>query len=51
MIWQLSYPQTYFTVSDAYPDASPILDATTNKTTQWTHNPMVLVSVGFAFLQ
>jgi len=41
MLWKLSYPNEYF---DADP---PVLDPQVNKTTEWTHNLMLLVSLGF----
>jgi hypothetical protein len=51
MIWQLSYPSSFFDTPETDPDADPILDRQTNKTTQWTGNPMVIVSLGFALLR
>jgi hypothetical protein len=47
-IWRLSYPDRFLVVP---PGASfaPILDPQFNKNTQWTHNPMLLVSLGYAF--
>ncbi|MDH3457433.1 MAG: hypothetical protein OER90_11405 [Gemmatimonadota bacterium] len=42
LIWKLSYPEAFFQGDD------PVLDPAFNKPSQWTHNPMLLVSVGFA---
>ncbi len=42
MVWKLSYPDEYF---DADP---PVLDPLVNKRTEWSHNLMLLVSLGFA---
>jgi hypothetical protein len=42
MLWKLSYPEEFFDGD------SPVLDPLLNKNTDWTHNPMLLVSVGIA---
>jgi len=47
-IWRLSYPDRFFVVPSGASFA-PILDPQFNKNTQWTHNPMLLVSLGYAF--
>jgi hypothetical protein len=49
MIWQLKYPPTFFEEPINAPGADPILDPLTSRDTQWTHNPMLTVSVGYAF--
>lgn len=49
VIWRLSYPSQFFDPPANAPDDDPVLDSRFNKTTQWTHNPMFLVSVGWAF--
>ncbi len=43
MLWRLSYPESFFGGDP------PLLDPQVNKTTQWTHNPMLLVALGFTF--
>lgn len=48
VIWRLSYPERFFLAPPAYPD-DPVLDPQFNKDTDWTHNPMLLFSVGYAF--
>lgn len=47
-IWRLSYPERFFVAPDDFPD-DPVLDPQFNKNTQWTHNPMLLFSLGYAF--
>ena len=41
MLWKLSYPDEYFNGDP------PVLDPQVNKRTEWTHNLMLLVSLGF----
>ncbi len=48
VIWRLSYPDRFFNAPPGYPD-DPVLDPQFNKNTQWTHNPMLLFSLGYAF--
>jgi hypothetical protein len=48
VIWQLRYPANFFTAPTNEPTAAPILDPVTNKTTQWTHNPMLVASMGIS---
>ncbi|MBE0591697.1 MAG: hypothetical protein IH616_04780 [Gemmatimonadales bacterium] len=48
VIWKLSYPDRFFNAPPDFPD-SPVLDPQFVKKTQWTHNPMLLFSVGYAF--
>lgn len=43
MLWKLSYPNEFF---DADP---PVLDRALNKESEWTHNPMLMASLGVAF--
>lgn len=49
VIWRLSYPNQFFEPPANAPDDEPVLDLRFTKPTQWTHNPMLLVSVGWAF--
>ncbi|MDH3291694.1 MAG: hypothetical protein OEO20_07230 [Gemmatimonadota bacterium] len=49
VIWRLTYPNQFFDPPANALDDDPVLDARFNKPTQWTHNPMFLVSVGWAF--
>ena len=49
MIWQLKYPSIFFEDPADAPGTDPILDAATMKDTEWTNNPMLTVSVGYAF--
>lgn len=42
MFWKLSYPDEFF---EGDP---PVLDPLVNRETDWTHNPMLLVSLGIA---
>ena len=48
VIWRLSYPDRFFEAPEDYPD-QPVLDPQFNKNTQWTHNPMLLFSLGYSF--
>jgi len=43
MVWRLTYPDEFFNGDP------PLLDPQVNKTTEWTHNLMLLVSFGFTF--
>ncbi len=49
VIWRLSYPAQFFDPPANAPDEDPVLDLRFNKNTQWTHNPMFLVSLGWSF--
>jgi len=42
VLWKLSYPSQFF---EADP---PVLDPAVNKASEWTHNPMLTVSLGFS---
>jgi hypothetical protein len=42
VLWKLSYPDPFFEGDN------PVLDPAFNRASQWTHNPMLLVSLGFA---
>ncbi|MGD2135676.1 MAG: hypothetical protein PVF27_05925 [Gemmatimonadales bacterium] len=47
MIWRLSYPGGFFEAPERAPDADPVLDLEVHGETQWVHNPMLMVSLGF----
>jgi hypothetical protein len=46
MMWQLRYPDSFFDTSD--PTNPPVLDPLVNGETEWTHNPQLWVSLGYA---
>ncbi len=48
ILWRLSYPNRFFNPPANDPTADPILDPQTTKTAQWTHNPTLLLSLGYA---
>ena len=48
-IWKLSYPQTFFVPPTEDPDVPPVLDPQFNKDSEWTHNFMLYVSLGWSF--
>jgi hypothetical protein len=48
-IWKLSYPQTFFDPPTEDPDVPPVLDPAFNKESEWTHNFMLFVSLGWSF--
>ena len=45
MFWQLKYPNAFL-----FPEADvpPVRNPLTNSDTEWTANPQVLISVGYA---
>lgn len=47
MIWQLRYPDAFSYEPDGTPLSDPLIDPETRGDTQWTHNPMLMVSLGF----
>lgn len=49
VLWKLSYPDVFFDPPTEDPDIPPILDPDFNKTTDWTHNPSLYLSLGVAF--
>jgi hypothetical protein len=48
-IWKLSYPQTFFIPPTEDPAIPPVLDPAFNKDSEWTHNLMLYVSLGWSF--
>lgn len=49
VLWKLSYPNSFFEPPTEDPGIPPVLDPDFNKATDWTHNPSLYVSLGFAF--
>ncbi len=49
VLWKLSYPELFFLPPANDPEAPPVLDPDFNKTSEWTHNPSLYVSLGYAF--
>jgi len=48
-IWKLNYPASFFETPTLAPDEAPILDPQFNKDSEWTHNFMLFVSLGWSF--
>ncbi len=48
ILWRLSYPDSFFAAPANDLTTDPILDLQTTKKTQWTHNPTLLLSLGYA---
>ena len=49
VLWKLSYPNAFFEPPTDQPDIPPVLDPEFNKTSEWTHNPSLYISLGYAF--
>ena len=49
VLWKLSYPNAFFEPPTDEPDIPPVLDPEFNKTSEWTHNPSLYISLGYAF--
>ena len=48
-IWKLNYPASFFESPEFAPDQEPVLDPQFNKDSEWTHNFMLFVSLGWSF--
>ncbi len=48
ILWRLSYPESFFRLPANDPISPPVLNPLTNKTTDWTHNLTLLLSLGYA---
>jgi hypothetical protein len=48
-IWKLSYPSSFFDDPSMAPGTEPVLDPQFNKDSEWTHNLMLYVSLGWSF--
>ena len=49
LFWQLKYPSSFFATPARAPTQPPVLNTTTDPSSEWIQHPGLLLSIGFAF--
>jgi hypothetical protein len=49
LFWQIKYPSSFFATPARAPTQRPVLNTTTDPSSEWIQHPGLLLSIGFAF--